>query len=112
VFATKDGRRYSETSPTYYEALQRAVKRANKARTKAGREPMEQVEWHDLRRTCGCRLLQDLEFEMKEVSVWLGHTSVAVTEQHYAFLKVDSLQGSLERKKHQTVEIELKERAA
>jgi integrase len=112
VFATQDGQRYSETSPTHYEALQRAVKNANKARAKAGRDPIEHVEWHDLRRTCGCRLLQDLEFEMKEVSVWLGHTSVAVTERHYAFLKVDNLQKRLERKKHQTVEIESHEQVA
>jgi integrase len=112
VFATKDGQRYSETSPTYYEALQSAVRRANKARRKAGIDPMEHLEWHDLRRTCGRRLLQDLGFEMKEVSVWLGHTSVAVTEQNYAFLKVDNLQRSLERKKQRTVEIQLDEHAA
>ena len=53
------GKPYSETSPYYYEALQTAVRRANKAREKAGLAPMEHVEWHDLRRTCGCRLLQD-----------------------------------------------------
>ena len=106
VFATKDGHRYSENSPTHYEALQAAVRRANKSRCEAGREVMEHLEWHDLRRTCGCRLLQDLEFEMKQVSVWLGHTSVEVTEQHYAFLKVDHLQKALERNKHKTVVLE------
>ena len=91
IFATKDGARYSETSPTYYEALQTAVRRANKAREAKKRNPIEHVEWHDLRRTCGCRLLQDRKFSMEYVSKWLGHTSTRVTELHYAFLHVDQL---------------------
>jgi integrase/recombinase XerD len=53
------------------------------------------VEWHDLRRTCGCRLLQDKGFTMVQVSKWLGHASVRVTEKHYAFLYVDDLERAL-----------------
>lgn len=101
VFATKDGERYSETSPTNYEALQTAVRRANKAREASGgvgrRQAMEHVEWHDLRRTCGCRLLQDRKFSMEYVSKWLGHTSIKVTEQHYAFLHIDQLDEAVEQ---------------
>lgn len=44
--------------------------------------------WHDLRRTCGCRLLQDRRMSMEQVSKWLGHSSVKVTEKAYAFLEV------------------------
>lgn len=86
VFQTYQGGRYSNGSPTNYEALQKAVQRCNKERAKAGHPPMAHVEWHDLRRTCGCRLLQDHEFSMEQVSLWLGHSSVVVTERHYAFL--------------------------
>lgn len=97
VFATNRGDRYSETSPYYYEALQTAVRRANKARKAKGLPEMEHVEWHDLRRTCGCRLLQDRKFSMEEVSKWLGHSSIKVTEQHYAFLHIDQLDEAVER---------------
>lgn len=86
-----DGLRYSENSPTMYEALQKAVRRANQARKMRGEQPMEHVEWHDLRRTCGCRLLQDKGFTLEEVRRWMGHSSVRVTEQHYAFLEAEHL---------------------
>lgn len=53
------------------------------------------VRWHDLRRTCGCRLLQDRRLGMAEVSRWLGHGSVTQTEKTYAFLKIDHLHASV-----------------
>lgn len=46
---------------------------------------------HDLRRTCGCRLLQKHKRSIVEVSKWLGHSSVRVTERHYAFLEEEML---------------------
>jgi len=49
------------------------------------------VSVHDLRRTCGCRLLQDHKVAMTIVSKWLGHASVVTTEKIYAFLKVENL---------------------
>jgi integrase/recombinase XerD len=91
VFVTYQGRRYSASSPYHYEALQRAVRRANKARAEEGLEPIEHLQWHDLRRTCGCRLLQDRRFSLEQVSKWLGHSSVKVTESRYAFLDVSHL---------------------
>ena len=105
VFATNDGKQYSETSPFYFEALQTAVRRANMARKEKGHQEMEHVEWHDLRRTCGCRLLQDRRFAMEEVSKWLGHSSIKVTEQHYAFLHVDQLDEALERSEARVFEL-------
>ena len=105
VFATKDGERYSETSPTYYEALQTAVRRASKAREARKLHPVEHVEWHDLRRTCGCRLLQDRKFSMEYVSKWLGHTSTKVTEQHYAFLHIDQLNDAVDESEARVVEL-------
>ena len=53
------------------------------------------IRWHDLRRTCGCRLLQDHKMPIELVSFWLGHSSVVQTQRAYAFLKVDQLHESL-----------------
>ncbi len=85
VFNNGSGKRYSPDSHTVYDLLQKASKRAK----------LDHVQWHDLRRTCGCRLLQDKGFLMEEVRDWLGHSSVTVTERIYAFLKKDQLQNRL-----------------
>lgn len=53
------------------------------------------LRWHDLRRTCGCRLIQDYKLPMERVSLWLGHSSVVVTEKIYAFLDVRHLHASV-----------------
>ncbi len=79
--------RYSPSSPTMWEALGKACKRAG----------LPRIAWHDLRRTCGSRLLQDRGLTMDEVAKWLGHSSVRVTERHYAFLRVEHLHRALAR---------------
>lgn len=81
VFISAEGNRYSEQSPTFYKALQRACDRSG----------IPTTSLHDLRRTCGCRLLQNYDMSMEQVSMWLGHSSVRVTEKHYAFLQVSDL---------------------
>ena len=53
------------------------------------------LRWHDLRRTAGCRWLQRDGKTMAEVSMLLGHSSVTVTEQRYAFLDADAVAESL-----------------
>lgn len=88
LFETADGNRYSKASPTMYEALQKACKRAG---IKA------HVEWHDLRRSCGCRLLQDYRMSFEEVSKWLGHSDVRITQQRYAFLETSHLHDAVAR---------------
>jgi integrase len=60
------------------------------------RAGLKDVRWHDLRRTCGCRLLQDRGFSMEQVGAWLGHSSVKVTEKTYAFLGIEDLERKLE----------------
>lgn len=57
----------------------------------AARAGIEDLTEHDLRRTCGCRLLQKHKRSMAEVSKWLGHSSIKVTERHYAFLVEEDL---------------------
>jgi integrase len=55
VFCTADGQAYSEESPTIWEALKKAARKAG----------LEDLTFHDLRRTCGCRLLQDYGASME-----------------------------------------------
>lgn len=55
------------------------------------RAGIEDVQWHDLRRTAGCRLLQDKGARMEDVRDFLGHASVVTTEKHYAFLRKEDL---------------------
>lgn len=61
------------------KGLAAAVRRAN----------IEHLSWHDLRRTAGCRWLQRDRRSMEEVSMLLGHSSVAVTKSRYAFLDAE-----------------------
>jgi integrase len=57
----------------------------------AQRAGIEDVRWHDLRRTCGCRLIHDYGSDLYHVSRWLGHSSTQITEKAYAFLRVQDL---------------------
>jgi integrase len=57
----------------------------------ARRAGIKDLRWHDLRRTCGCRRLQDDGLSLAQVRDWLGHSSVVTTEKAYAFLTVDDL---------------------
>jgi len=81
VFWCGDGRRYFD----FYQILSRIARKLN----------LQHLEWHDLRRTCGCRLLQDHKMPIERVSKWLGHSSVQVTERVYAFLDVRHLHESV-----------------
>ena len=87
LFVTGNGKRYSPNSPTMYEALQKACRRAQIAR----------ASWHDMRRTCGCRLLQEHDMSFEKVSAWLGHADVRVTQQRYAFLRVEQLHDAIRK---------------
>jgi integrase len=53
------------------------------------------LQWHDLRRTAGCRWLQRDGKNIMEVSMLLGHSSVQVTEQRYAFLESERVAASI-----------------
>ena len=61
----------------------------------AERAKIDDLRWHDLRRTAGCRWLQRDGKSMAEVSLLLGHSSVTVTEQRYAFLEAEAVAESL-----------------
>jgi len=64
------------------------------------RSHIERITWHDLRRTYGCRMLQDHGLSMEEVRQLMGHSSVVVTEQAYAFLNVGKIQKKLREGPH------------
>lgn len=75
------GNRYSEKTNSFWRRLQVLADRCGLAK----------MTWHDLRRTCGCRLLNEAGWKMHEVSAFLGHSSVSVTEKRYAFLEKERL---------------------
>lgn len=77
VFCHRDGTPYTARGNTFKQLCERIG--------------IQNIRWHDLRRTCGCRLLQDRGMSMEQVKAWLGHSSIRVTETTYAFLSVDSL---------------------
>jgi integrase len=58
------------------------------------RAKIDDLQWHDLRRTAGCRWLQRDGKSMEEVSILLGHSSVLVTEQRYAFFEAEAIAAS------------------
>ena len=65
------------------------------------------IHVHDLRRTCGCRLLQDWRVPMQKVSNWLGHASTDITEKRYAFLKVENLQEAIGRLQNPEIKLQV-----
>lgn len=75
------GRRPGEPINDMAKGFRGAVRRAK----------LVDLEWHDLRRTAGCRWLQRDKRSMAEVSNLLGHSSVLVTEQRYAFLERETV---------------------
>jgi integrase len=77
VFRHQDGSRFGQMNKGLHAAARRAG--------------IAWVRWHDLRRTCGCRLLQDRGLSMEAVALWLGHSSVTVTEKTYAFLDYETM---------------------
>ena len=61
----------------------------------ARRAGIQDLQWHDLRRTAGCRWLQRDGKIKDEVCELLGHSSVVVTEKSYAFLDGEAVAESL-----------------
>lgn len=87
--AAKDGERFRH--------LLRGLKET------ARRAGMKDLRWHDLRRTHGCRLLQEHKWSMEMVRDQLGHQSVTQTEKAYAFLEVDARHAGVVRTNPGTV---------
>lgn len=59
--------------------------------------------FHVLRHTCGCHLLMGTwkqwcgEMTLQDVSHWLGHSGIEVTQDHYAAFSKDSLTNRVQR---------------
>lgn len=82
-----------------------SLARLKSPRPEAPPPAVPDIHWHDLRRTCGCRLLQDHRMPIEQVSRWLGHASVAQTQRAYAFLKIDDLHHSVGTRHIDTTEV-------
>jgi len=53
------------------------------------------LQWHDLRKTYGCRMLQDERLPLEHVSILLGHSTIEQTRKAYAFLEVRHIEERL-----------------
>lgn len=74
VFWHRDGVRFRHLDRGFKSACRRAA--------------LRDVRWHDLRRTHGCRLLQQHGWSLELVQAQLGHSMVTQTQKAYAFLEV------------------------
>ena len=45
---------------------------------------------------------------MEVVSRWLGHSSIAVTERYYAFLRIEDLHRAVEKGRENVIQIDAK----
>jgi integrase len=93
LWRCKGGKRFKDLN----KAIQRIAREAG----------ISDLHVHDLRRTCGCRLLQDWRLSMEKVSKWLGHASTEITEQRYAFLKVENLQEAIGRLQNPEIKLQV-----
>jgi integrase len=76
------------------DTKERFVQRNKGFKAAMRRAGIADLNWHDLRRTAGCRWLQRDGKSMEEVSILLGHSSVTVTEARYAFLESEAVAAS------------------
>lgn len=74
VFWHRDGARFRHLDRGFKSACKRAG--------------LRDVRWHDLRRTHGCRLMQEHGWSIELVQAQLGHSTVTQTQKAYAFLEV------------------------
>lgn len=83
-------RRWLEYVPLQitFEGLKTGFRRAREA---AG---MPEVTFHDLRRSCGTLMIQ-AGVDLYVVSAILGHSTVTVTQKHYAHLQTDRMRAGL-----------------
>jgi len=81
AFPKQNGSRVARDSAAVLQTLWKAAEAAG----------VEGINWHDLRRTCGVRLLRDRKLRIEEVSVWLGHDDVRTTQASYAFLDEEEM---------------------
>lgn len=97
VCPKSDGSRVAQDSAFVNETLQEIALAVGIPATKMHRDGSMTVDltWHDLRRTCGVRLLRDRRMSMEEVQRWLGHDDIRVTQESYAFLAEEDLQERL-----------------
>lgn len=83
-------RRWLEYVPLQitFEGLKTGFRRAREA------SGMPEVTFHDLRRSCGTLMIQ-AGVDLYVVSAILGHSTVTVTQKHYAHLQTDRMREGL-----------------
>lgn len=76
VFTKEDGNIYFPSYPSH--CLDKTLKRYN----------LPHIRWHDLRHSCASALLLK-GWQMKEISEWLGHSSINITMDIYSHINIE-----------------------
>lgn len=97
VWPNPDGKCYGESYTAGWRDKQDAGRHVPGWREKA--RVRREVDFKDLRHTCGCHLAMGSwtprGLTLMEIKRWLGHSSIAVTERHYASFTSDSLHDAI-----------------
>lgn len=97
VWPNRDGKCYGESYTAGWRSKDDAGRHVAGVREKVGIR--DEVDFKDLRHTCGCHLAMGTwtprGLTLLEIKRWLGHSSIAVTERHYASLTGDSLHDAI-----------------
>ncbi len=97
VWPNPDGKCHGESYDAGWRSKTDAGRHIKGWAEKAGIRP--EVDFKDLRHTCGCHLAMGTwtprPLSLLEIKRWLGHSSIAVTERHYAAYTSDSLHDAI-----------------
>jgi integrase len=97
VWPRDDGRCHGESYTAGWRSKLDGDRHVRGWAEKAGVRP--EIRFLDLRHTCGCHLVQGTwtprPLSLHEVKRWLGHSSINVTERHYASLTSDNLHNAV-----------------
>lgn len=97
VWPNPDGKCYGESYTAGWRSKDDAGRHIAGYRERAG--VRAEVDFKDLRHTCGCHLAMGTwtprGLELLELKRWLGHSSISVTERHYAAFTSDSLHSAV-----------------
>lgn len=97
VWPRDDGRCHGESYTAGWRSKTDAGRHVTGWRERAGIRA--EIGFLELRHTCGCHLAQGSwtprALTLHEIKRWLGHSSINVTERHYASLTSDNLHAAI-----------------
>lgn len=105
VFPNPEGKCFSEGFDAGWRDKHQRLRDKRPYETKGVRSQAgirAEISFKELRHTTGCGLAQGFwtrRFDLHEIKTWLGHSSIAVTERHYARLCKNDLHDAVSEAK-------------